>query len=467
MSDLSSDLFARSDRNDVRALVRLSVLFVMLTGNAATQDPAQAAAIGLVGMSAWAIDRVHGKRLLVLGVGLAYAVAFTVAGSWLMGDAARVVLAAVQFSTGLAWILWFGATVSWPALRTGLRRWQRLSSLVDMTDRMMCHGFVMAQELQRRREAAVLRLGSSKCLRSPDCLGRILGGGLAAAFERSVAMEEAMALRAAASHASPLPAPLVTVRDLHAAYADGHVGLQACSLGLAPQEWLAVAGPSGSGKSTLLRVLSGLLAPSGGEVMRMGRPLVAGPLSHRLDGNVALVCQNPDEQFVAATARDDLLWGLQHRGVSAGEAQQRITTTLDDLNVAHLADRPLHRLSFGERKRLAMAAALVCRPSLLLCDEPTSGLDPVAARQMIRALERAAARHPMAVVWVTHDVQFLPVAIERIVLLRHGNLIFDGPPAEGLRASWLQAAGLQETDFQEASESGGGKAPAEEVSDPC
>ena len=73
----------------------------------------------------------------------------------------------------------------------------------------------------------------------------------------------------------------------------------------------------------------------------------------------------------------------------------------------------------------------------------------------------------MAVVWVTHDVQFLPAAIKRIVLLRQGSLIFDGPPSEGLTASWLQAAGLQETDFQESHDKDGGNAPVEEVRDPC
>jgi cobalt/nickel transport system ATP-binding protein len=204
---------------------------------------------------------------------------------------------------------------------------------------------------------------------------------------------------------------------------------------------VALAGPSGSGKTTLLKTIAGLVQPQAGAIARFGRVMANGPLSERVDGRVALVFQDPNDQLLGATPVEDVTWGLRHRGVPRAAADARARATLDSLVIGELADRPIHELSFGERKRAAFAAALAVRPDLLLCDEPTMGLDPVAASRLVHALATAAGAG-LTVLWATHDLAALPRAIDRIVLLSGGRVAFDGPLHDGLSPRRLEGAGL-------------------------
>jgi energy-coupling factor transporter ATP-binding protein EcfA2 len=166
-----------------------------------------------------------------------------------------------------------------------------------------------------------------------------------------------------------------------------------------------------------------------------------------VDGHVALVFQDPDDQFFASTPIEDLLWGLRQRGVVGPAAEARAQSTLSALGVAACANRPIPTLSFGEKKRVAFASALVTAPRLLLCDEPTMGLDPVAAARLSAALAQATRQTPCAVVWATHDLAHLPPPLERVVLLRDGRVVVDGVRASALSPAWLEAAGLRDPNL--------------------
>jgi cobalt/nickel transport system ATP-binding protein len=271
----------------------------------------------------------------------------------------------------------------------------------------------------------------------------VLANGVIRALDRATLLDETRTLRSARRlpPTDPEIAP-VLMQEVWITYPDGAVGVQNVSLALQAGEWAAVIGPSGSGKSTLLRAMAGLLPPSQGFLVRLGVRLLPGRLGDRVDCRVGFVFQNPDEQLFGSTPLEDLCWGLQRLDVADAEAESRAVEMLKQLDIAHLGHRPIHRLSFGERKRVAFAAALVCEPELLLCDEPTSNLDVVAAQRLMTILERVATQRDITVVWTTHDITALPRRVRRVVLLRDGRLTFDGRRDEGLSAARLAQAGL-------------------------
>ena len=219
--------------------------------------------------------------------------------------------------------------------------------------------------------------------------------------------------------------------------------LEELNLSVGPGQWLVMCGPSGAGKSSLLRLLAGLDAPAKGIMTRLGRSVSAGAsLKSRLDGRVALLCQNPEHHFIASTVAEDIAWGLLRRGVDQTEAQHRSLEIARALRVDHLMERPCHELSFGEQRRVALAGLIVLEPALLLLDEPTAGLDPVAAHELRVLVEQSIRRTGATCIWATHDIQALPGQVQRIVLLRDRRLIFDGATSEGLSRTWMVRAGL-------------------------
>ncbi|WP_346618624.1 ATP-binding cassette domain-containing protein [Blastococcus montanus] len=167
---------------------------------------------------------------------------------------------------------------------------------------------------------------------------------------------------------------------------------------------LALLGANGSGKTTLLRCLSGALRPAAGTVTVDGAPLVhtrRGLRDHRQ--TVQLVLQDPDDQLFSASVTQDVSFGPLNLGLAEDEVRARVAEALDLLGVADLAARPTHQLSYGERKRVAIAGAVAMRPCVVLLDEPTAGLDPTAVADTLAALARLQ-EHDSTVVMSTHDV---------------------------------------------------------------
>jgi len=189
----------------------------------------------------------------------------------------------------------------------------------------------------------------------------------------------------------------------------------------------ALLGANGSGKTTLLKVLSGAHRPQAGQV-RVGehklRHSRAGLTEHRQ--RVQLVMQDPDDQLFSADVRRDVSFGPTNLGLSRGEVIARVDEALDVLGLGALADRPIHALSYGQRKRVAIAGALAMRPCLLLLDEPTAGLDPAGVEEMLLALTSLEA-HGTTVVLSTHDVDLALAWADRVAIVEHG-IVHCGPP---------------------------------------
>lgn len=192
---------------------------------------------------------------------------------------------------------------------------------------------------------------------------------------------------------------------------------------------VALLGRNGSGKTTLLRLLSGGLRCVSGSLRLDGTEVAYDRKGlTRLRTTVQLVVQDPDDQLFAASVDQDVSFGPMNLGLPEDEVRQRVREALEALDITALADRPTHLLSYGQRKRAAIAGAVAMRPRVLIMDEPTAGLDPHGQERLLDALRRLREAGT-TVLMATHDVDLaLRWADEAAVLAPSG--LRTGPVAE-------------------------------------
>jgi cobalt/nickel transport system ATP-binding protein len=225
---------------------------------------------------------------------------------------------------------------------------------------------------------------------------------------------------------------------LVAGYERGRPVLHGADLTVPAGRRLAVLGANGSGKTTLLRCLSGALKPAAGAITVDGAPLEhsrRGLRAHRQE--VQLVLQDPDDQLFSASVAQDVSFGPLNLGLPEDEVRTRVAESLDLLAVDHLAGRPTHQLSYGERKRVAIAGAVAMRPCVLLLDEPTAGLDPSAVAETLAALARLQ-EHDSTVVMSTHDVDLALRWADEVAVVVDRTVV-QGPPEDLLGDDGLLA----------------------------
>ena len=211
------------------------------------------------------------------------------------------------------------------------------------------------------------------------------------------------------------------------------VALDNVSLDIQEGRRSALLGANGSGKSTLLRMLDGLCFPDSGTISFRGDKI--DPLTLEDDKfalafrrRVGLVFQNPDVQLFNPTVFDEVAFGPLQMRWSKNEIRERVETTLATLEITHLKDRPPHRLSGGEKKRVAIASVLVLDPEVLLLDEPTAALDPRSQSQIIDLLI-GWGDGKKTVITATHDLGLVEDIADDCFLLQSGTLVAHGPPA--------------------------------------
>lgn len=212
--------------------------------------------------------------------------------------------------------------------------------------------------------------------------------------------------------------------------------LDGVDLAIPAGECVAVLGANGSGKSTLLRVLAGLCFPQSGGVRCWGEPLTEAALlrdefSHPFRRRVGVVFQNPDVQLFNATVLDEVAFGPLQMGWPKAEILERVHAALKELEIEPLKDRPPHRLSGGEKKRVALASVLVLDPDVLLLDEPTAALDPKSQGQIIDFLFGCLGRK--TIIATTHSLEVAQEIADRCLVLQNGRLAANGPTAEILQ----------------------------------
>lgn len=235
--------------------------------------------------------------------------------------------------------------------------------------------------------------------------------------------------------------PVVHVSCLRHSYEDGTT-VHLCGLDFVVDRGtrVAVLGPNGSGKTTLIYHLLGLLRSQEGEVRVFGvDPARAWP---DIRQRIGVVLQNVDEQLLAPTVADDVAFSPRQYGMAEEEVARRVDSTLELLGIGHLMGRVPHNLSGGEKRKVALAGALVMEPELLVLDEPFEGLDPSSRTDLMALLERLSVDHGTTIVMSTHDIDSVPeLADYAYVLAPGGAIVFSGTPAEVFSQADLLAEG--------------------------
>ena len=213
-----------------------------------------------------------------------------------------------------------------------------------------------------------------------------------------------------------------------------HPALDALSLRIKRGDRVALLGANGSGKSTLLRLLDALYFPASGELKAFGKLLSEAAMADDETNDafrrrVGLVFQNPDVQIFNPTVFDEVAFGPLQLGWTKAEITQRSDAILARFAIGHLKDRAPHRLSGGEKKRVALASVLILEPEVLLLDEPTAALDPESQGEVIRFLieSRGTGR---TIVTATHDLDIVEDIADYVFVLADGKLAGAGTPSE-------------------------------------
>ena len=337
-----------------------------------------------------------------------------------------------------------------------LRRARLPAALVDIM--LLVYRFVAIalEAADHARTAQASRLGYAGLRRSIRSSGRLAAALLPRVLDRAVRMQTglasrgysgelrvlaparplslrflALALLAQATIAAARPRRsmvILAARALGFRYPGGIVALDGLDLDIAVGETLAILGPNGSGKTTLLLHLNGSLRPERGEILIDGQAARYDQRAlNRWRAQVGLVLQDPDDQLFAGSVFQDVSFGPLNLGLAEREVRAQVAEALEHLHIAALADRPVHMLSLGQKRRAAIAGVLAMEPRVLVLDEPTAGLDPHGVVHLLSVLRRLAEAGT-TIVYTTHDVDLALAWSDRVALFAGGRVRACGIP---------------------------------------
>jgi cobalt/nickel transport system ATP-binding protein len=224
--------------------------------------------------------------------------------------------------------------------------------------------------------------------------------------------------------------PIVRVSCVRHTYPD-KTSVHLCGLDFVvePGQRVVVLGPNGCGKSTLLYHILGLLSPEEGDVRVFG--VDPARQFSKIRERVGVLLQNADEQIIAPTVWDDVSFSPRNYGYSDREVERKVGDALRRMGIEHLRHKVCHYLSGGEKRKVALAGALVLDPELLVLDEPFEGLDPASRGEMLDLLNHLNREHRVSFVVATHDVQLVAPLADKVYVLRAGGeIVAQGAPAE-------------------------------------
>lgn len=212
--------------------------------------------------------------------------------------------------------------------------------------------------------------------------------------------------------------PTIAVSELSFAYPDGTPALHAIELHIHPGERVALLGPNGAGKTTLILHMNGIYMPQKGTISVSGLTLDKDNVME-IRRRVGIVFQDPDDQLFMPTVAEDVAFGPRNLGLTGDDLSKRVQDALATMDVADLGDRPPNHLSFGQKRRVAIAGVLAMQPEILILDEPTSNLDPASRRELATALTNLGTTQLI----VTHDLPFAYEMCERSIIIDDGRVV--------------------------------------------
>jgi cobalt/nickel transport system ATP-binding protein len=210
------------------------------------------------------------------------------------------------------------------------------------------------------------------------------------------------------------------VNNLSYSYPDGHEALKNISFDLDKKESLAILGPNGAGKTTLILHLNGILGNLDKEIKVSNFEYTDENIAD-IRKTVGVVFQDPDDQLFMPTVVEDVMFGPKNFGYNDTESEELAIDALKQVNMSDFLDRPPHHLSYGQKRKVAIASVLASKPKLLVLDEPGSNLDPSSRRELIEILNNLE----VSKILVTHDLPMALEICERSIVLNDGKITRD------------------------------------------
>ena len=223
---------------------------------------------------------------------------------------------------------------------------------------------------------------------------------------------------------------IIEIKDLSFEYEAGLKTINHISFDINKGDYVAILGHNGSGKSTIAKLLIGLLEKKSGSIIINGYELNLENL-YKVRDNIGIVFQNPDNQFIGATVRDDIAFGLENNCVDPALMDDIINEYAKKVNMYEFLDHEPTKLSGGQKQRVAIAGILAMNPSIIILDEATSMLDPKGRNEINALVHQLNKDKNMTIVSITHDIEEAALS-DYVILLSDGHIVDEGRPEEVL-----------------------------------
>lgn len=241
--------------------------------------------------------------------------------------------------------------------------------------------------------------------------------------------------------------PLLAIEHLTFGYDPAKPIINDVTVTLHQGEMISLVGQNGTGKSTLSNLITGFLMPQSGKMRFNGRSLADQSVKERAD-QIGYILQDPNQMISKTMIFDEVAAGLILRGVADDEVKRRVQAVLKVCGLYEFRHWPISALSFGQKKRVTIAAILVLEPAMLILDEPTAGQDLQHYTEMMTFLTKINQEQHMTIMLITHDMHLMLEYTDRTIVLGHGNILMDARPADVLtNASIIQQASLAKTSL--------------------
>lgn len=220
----------------------------------------------------------------------------------------------------------------------------------------------------------------------------------------------------------------LNVNNLLFSYDDEHIAVNDVSFSVSKGQYVTIIGHNGSGKSTLAKLIIGLLPSKSGEVI-IDDMILTEKNVYEIREKIAIVFQNPDNQFIGATVRDDIAFGLENRQVKSEAMNDIIVEYSTKTDMKDYLDHEPTKLSGGQKQRVAIAGALAMAPELLVLDEATSMLDPKGRKEVNELVGKLHLESKMTILSITHDIEEVSMS-DFVIVMNEGKIVLQGTPQE-------------------------------------
>ena len=221
---------------------------------------------------------------------------------------------------------------------------------------------------------------------------------------------------------------IIEIKNLSFEYREGIRTINNISFDIFEGEYVAILGHNGSGKSTIAKLIIGLLEKLKGTIIVNGVELTLENL-YKVRDNIGIVFQNPDNQFIGATVRDDIAFGLENNCVPQNQMDEIINNYASKVDMQDFLDHEPIKLSGGQKQRVAIAGILAMNPKIIILDEATSMLDPIGKREINNLVRKLNKEKTMTIISITHDIEEAKNA-DRIIVMHNSKVMAIGKPQE-------------------------------------